>query len=194
MKNKRSKIIGAFIFCSVFSIINSAFSMDNIPKGWIKTGSDPKAYEVGVDKKVIGNNSTYISSVTEDANGFGTLMQTIPAKKYLGKRLKMSGFVKTENVSGWSGLWMRIDGNNKNTLGFDNMENRSITGTTAWKKYDIVLDVPKDSKYIAFGILLGGKGKAWLDDISFETVKNTIKTTNINVQLQEDPVNLNFEN
>jgi hypothetical protein len=184
MKNKTSKIIGAFIFCSVFSIFTTAFAIDNIPKGWMKAGSEPKDYEVGTANFGItkGKHSAYIiSNNTEkiSKDSFGTLMQIFPAKKYLGKRLKMSGFVKTENVKNWTGLWMRIDGDKK-TLGFDNMQNRAISGTTKWTKYDLVLDVPKDSRNIAFGILLGGKGKVWIDDVSFETVNNNVKTTNLN--------------
>ena len=33
-------------------------------------------------------------------------------------------------------LWMRLDGEQK-TLGFDNMDDRAVTGTTGWQKYEI---------------------------------------------------------
>ncbi|WP_157643599.1 hypothetical protein [Paenibacillus camerounensis] len=39
------------------------------------------------------------------------MMQQFKADKHLGKRIKLSGFQKTAEVSGASGCWMRIDNN-----------------------------------------------------------------------------------
>lgn len=83
-------------------------------------------------------------------------MQNCLPDNYLGKRVRLSGMVKTQVVSDWSGLWFRIDqkGSQQN-LGFDNMHNgkkdRLIKGTTAWKKCEIVLDVPLNASYLAYG-------------------------------------------
>ncbi|ETT45651.1 AraC family transcriptional regulator [Paenibacillus sp. FSL R7-269] len=79
----------------------------------------------------------------QDDNSFGTLMQQFQAREYRGKRMRFSGFVRTENVTGWSGLWMRVDDNQQNMLAFDNMQNRSIQGTTEWNHYACVMDRPK---------------------------------------------------
>ena len=59
----------------------------------------------------------------------------------------------------------------RNTLGFDNMNDRPILGTTKWTKYEIEMDVPVDSIYITFGYLLKGGGIAWADDFTIETVR-----------------------
>jgi len=50
----------------------------------------------------------------------------------------LSGYIKSEDVNGWSGMWMRIDGESNQQLGFDNMRDRAIKGTTDWKIYVIV--------------------------------------------------------
>lgn len=76
------------------------------------------------------------------------------ADSYRGKRMSFSAVVKSADVENWAGLWMRIDGPFERSLGFDNMQNRSIKGTTNWQKYGVVLDVPMESINIAFGILL----------------------------------------
>jgi hypothetical protein len=89
--------------------------------------------------------------------GFGTLMQSISAGKYLGSRVRLSGFVKSEEVMDWAGLWMHEDRGNTMTS-FDNMQNRPIQGTTG-----VALDVPKDATRIAFGILLEGADEVWLN-------------------------------
>ena len=57
------------------------------------------------------------------------------------------------------------------------MQGRPIKGTTDWQKYEVVLDVPQESVAIAFGILLTGKGQAWLSEVQFEEVGAEVPTT-----------------
>jgi len=167
-----------------------------LPSGWIASGSHSENYEMGIDHKVYHSASAsgYIKS-RASAQGFGTLMQICNADKYLGERLRMSGYVKTEQVVNWAGLWMRVDGVDNKSVSFDNMQNRPIKGTTDWQKYEIVLDVPKGSTQLAFGILLTGKGQAWVDDLRFDIVDENVPVTDLKQEriLPEEPINLNFE-
>ena len=64
-------------------------------------------------------------------------------------------------------------------LSFDNMSDRPIVGTTDWKKYDIVLDVPNNASNIAFGALLSGTGQIWFEKLTFEIVDTSVKTTGL---------------
>lgn len=145
-----------------------------------------------------GNNAATIKSKSNKINGFGTLMQNSLPDNFLGKRVKMSGYVKSENVANWAGLWLRIDQKNKDfAISFDNMKNRAIKGTTEWKKYEIVLDIPLDATNMAYGALLSGVGQIWFDNISFEVVNDTIEVTSESKQKfmpLSEPSNLNFEN
>ena len=89
---------------------------------------------------------------------------------------------------------MRVDGKHRNTLEFDNMEHRAITGTTDWTKYQIVLDVPNDSIDIAFGALLVGNAWIWCDTFEFQTVDTDTPTTDATDFVYPDhPLNLDFE-
>ena len=145
------------------------------PAGW---GGKGEGYELAVDPQVRhqGKQSGRIRWAGVDqpfASGFGSLTQGVPAKAYRGKRVRYSGYVRTQGVSeGWSGLWMRVDGPEDEPLAFDNMQtsNRAIVGTTDWKEYEIILDVPKEATAIVFGILLAGKGTAWVDDLTLAPV------------------------
>jgi hypothetical protein len=115
--------------------------------------------------------------------------------KYLGKRVKMTGYMKSEEVNGWAGLWFRVDGKESGkSLAFDNMYDRKITGTTEWKQYEIVLDVPAEATRLAYGALLGGTGTVWFDDINFEIVTDKVHATNKDVNTPEAPTNLGFDN
>lgn len=167
---------------------------DQLPVGWERFGNYPNDYDMGLDRNVAysGNMSAYIKS-RRVPRGFITLMQIFKADTYRNKRVRMAGYVKAVQVQGWAGLWMRVDGKSGEVLSFDNMSQRPITGNTAWRKYEIILDVSSNGTKIAFGILLEGEGQVWIDEMSFEVVSDDISTTNMQNKLPESPVNLNFE-
>ncbi len=117
--------------------------------GWFIAGSAPKSYDMGTDKGAgqNGKNAATIKSIDSTVNGFGTLMQQCSPGKYLGKRVRMTGYMKSKDVKDWAAFWLRIDQKGSmQPLSFDNMhdmsKDRSIKGTTDWTKYEIVLDVP----------------------------------------------------
>ena len=171
----------------------------DLPTGWFKAGSSPESYEMGIDKGAgqNGNNAATIKSINKKIKGFGTLMQNSLPAQYLGKRVRMKGYLKTKDVADWCGFWLRIDQSGSDlALSFDNMSDRSVKGTTEWTKYEIVLDVPLRASNIAFGALLSGTGQIWFDNLSFETVDNSVPTTgkvNDYSKPLGDPVNLDFE-
>lgn len=163
------------------------------PKGWFLAGSKPASYDTGVDpaNMYAGMQSAYLKSKEPQvAEGFGTMMQQISANNYLGKRMRFGGFVKSENIERWAGLWMRVDGPNQKVLAFDNMQSRPIQGTTGWKEYEVVLDVPANATGIAFGILLDGGGSTWISGVTVTEVGTNVPTTGT-VPLQA-PTNLDF--
>ncbi len=199
MKNLQKTIILSLLI--VVSIGFNSFNQ-NLLKGWFKAGDYPKSYKIGLDNSIFqnGEKSAFIESTESDINGFGTLMQTCSAKEYLGKKVKMSGFIKTENISNWVGMWLRIDPiNSISSKYFDNMGNRPIVGTTNWTKYEIILDIPTNSNSMNFGVLISGTGKVWFDNLSFEVLgKSTEKfndSLNIEIsnKLLRKPTNLDFE-
>lgn len=165
------------------------------PEGWFLAGSHPQDYTTGTtgDRAREGKASAYLASGARGSDGFGTLMQTFSAEQYRGKRVRMTGFVEAESVEGWAGLWMRVDGTERTSISFDNMQQRPIKGTLPWQRYEIVLDVPAESSSISFGILLSGKGKVFLDDMRFEEAARSVKTTVVTKNLPASPVNLAFE-
>src|SRR6185369_5373549 len=112
----------------------------------------------------------------DDQYPWASLGQPIAADDYRGKRIRVSGWLKTVDASE-AALWMRIDGE-KRLLALDRMDDRPATGTTDWKMYSVVLDVPSDAKNIFLGVLLNGKGQIWADDLTFEVVDRNIAVTN----------------
>jgi hypothetical protein len=169
-----------------------------VPKDWFVSGSNPDDYDLGVDENVVFHlkRSAYIKSKTSAPKGFATLMQVIKATTYKGSRLAMTGYAKSDEVTGWAGFWMRVDGANNQALRFDNMQDRPISGSTGWTKYQVVLDVPEDGENIAFGALLRGSGWVWLDNIEFRSVGKDVPTTGQDTLVEKyavTPGNLSFE-
>ena len=174
-------------------------SLRQFPSGWFASGSAPKEYEVRIDRNehYSGKASGFITCKIDQPTGFGTLMQVFKADNYHGKRVRMTGYVKTEDVETWAGLWMRVDGPGGVILAFDNMQDRPIRGTIGWEEYEVVLDVPDNGVNVSFGVLLAGKGKAWADDFAFEEVGKDIDVTDLKKKITDmpaEPGNLGFEN
>ncbi len=97
--------------------------------------------------------------------GFGVATGSFPLDAARGKRVEYSGWIKTENVDTFAGLWWRVDGPDGKTLAFDNMGGTGPRGTKDWKAFSINLDVPKEAVNINFGLLMPGKGKSWFDGL-----------------------------
>ena len=166
----------------------------NAPTGWFLAGSKPANYRTSVDKTMIQNGqpSAYLKSAVPVTDGFGTLMQQISASDYLGKRVRLRAWVRSQDVEGSAGMWMRVD-KDQSMLAFDNMQNRAIKGTQPWKQCEVVLDVPVDATGIFFGILLSGSGEVWMNDVSFEVVGNEVPITSPQAHtLPTHPANLKF--
>ncbi|MEK5488771.1 MULTISPECIES: helix-turn-helix transcriptional regulator [Lysinibacillus] len=166
-------------------------------KGWMLSGANPELYKFHTDDKVFhsGKRSGVLYSTAASANQgqFATMMQGFQATDYKGKRLKMSCYLKTADATK-CGAWMRIDNGTGDTIQFDNMDQRSVTGSTEWNHYSIVLDVPEEGDSIYFGVLLIGSGKVWADGFRFEEVDDKVPTTNMLSQehLPTHPANLDF--
>lgn len=145
---------------------------------WTKSGASPDQYAVSVDDAVVHNDHPSVTirfEGAEDATGSCELFQTLPADKFHDKRLRMTGFLKSDHVD-TAGLWMRIDGGAQ-ILAFDNMATRPVKNSTDWKRYEVVLDVPAKATGIAYGVLLNGKGQIWFADFHFEEVGNDVAIT-----------------
>jgi erythromycin esterase-like protein len=115
------------------------------------------------DARRMSETSTAIAAAS-----FGLATGTFPVSRAAGKKVRYSGYIKTEGVtSGYAGLWWRVDGP-AGVLAFDNMQSRGVKGTTGWTRYTIELPVDASAKNINFGAILPGNGTAWFDALTIE--------------------------
>lgn len=170
-------------------------SIIDIPN-WIVSGNNFDKFLVKIDNQIVHSGTQSINLLSKDdveqlPGDFITVMQQFSAQNYLGKRVRVRAYVKTELTTGWGNIWIRIDGQNMEQLGFDNMLNRPINGVTEWQPYDCIVDVPENAKIINIGSLIEGQGSIWVDDFSFEEVDISFATTDD--LFPKFPSNLSFE-
>lgn len=82
----------------------------------------------------------------------------------LGQRIEVRGFLRTENVTGYAGLWMRQD-NGPEMLTLENMQRQQLKGTHDWAEYKITLAIHPEMRSLVFGFIMAGTGKGWADDL-----------------------------
>jgi hypothetical protein len=168
---------------------------ENIPAPWFKNGAPPAKDQclTGVDTEVEKSGTPNLSlKCVEENDGFVGVMQSFSADNYLGKRLRFSALVKSEEIEGgWGGLWMRVDDHDDRNSAFDNMQDRQIDGTTDWSRHSVVLDVSENAKVVLFGTLMSGKGQLWIAGLTLEPVGKEIPTTG--TTRQSEPQNLELK-
>ena len=151
-----------------------------LPAAWRMTGSRAPDYEAGL-LPVASYDGDRIAqlrlrpAVFEPA-GFGSVVQSIAAARYLGRRVCFSALIRTAGVTGWAGLWLRVDGPG-GPLILDNMHDRALRGTTDWTRASIVVDVAEHAKALLFGALLSGAGALDLTRLRFEEVGAAVPVT-----------------
>jgi len=152
-----------------------------VPSGWQAVTDGSSEYTVRADGPRRDGGQGYagatIKANTETPIGSAMLAQSIRADAYRGKRIRLSGFLKTIGVNeGTAVLFMRVDGDGVVQTS-DYMQNRPVMLTTDWARQEIVLDVPRNAIGITYGFMLGGSGQAWLDDVAIDVVGNDVPST-----------------
>lgn len=110
-----------------------------------------------------GRGSARLHRTDDSEGGFSTVTMTLPGDRG-GQRIELRGWLKSDDVQDWFGLWLRLDGPHGH-VGFDNMQNRELRGTTEWTEYSIVLPLSQETRKVVFGALLAGPGTLWIDDL-----------------------------
>ncbi len=147
--------------------------------GWHKYSQWFSAYEAGVDKDVKhrGEASGYLKAVQSNVQVPGELGQKIRADEYRGQRVRLTVYIKTEDVAKGVGIGMGSLLPDGSRGPYDDMTTRLITGTNDWQKVQIVLDVPQDATTIMLGAVLYAPGQMWVDDLQMEVVGKDVPVT-----------------
>jgi hypothetical protein len=152
------------------------------PQRWLAMGEQNfELCDAGIDAKLLAaghRNLSIACSVPVRAH----LRHTFEAQTWWGKRVRLSAWIKTENVEpktdggGRPGasLFLSTTADSNGTI-----YNATVTGTTDWTYEEIVIDIPAGSPapYIPMGLSLIGTGQVWVRDMKFEEVSHDTPVT-----------------
>ncbi|MGD2115155.1 MAG: hypothetical protein PVG07_08880 [Acidobacteriota bacterium] len=167
--------------------------------GWLLGGDRPGDYAVELEPSGgrLGTAAALLRSAVPHPEGFVSVMRWIEAEPHRESRLRLTAWLQAEDVTGWSGLWMRVDDldaeGRTGVLAFDNMRGRPVRGTTGWRKVRVVLDVPEEADRIYYGFLLSGEGAVRADQFELEEVEPDEVRSTARLRLSTKPHNLDFD-
>jgi hypothetical protein len=148
---------------------------------WLVDGTFPSGYEIGLDDQDVhgGKASAYIKanpSIAGDTDSAG-LEQWFDTSQFRGQRIRLSGYIRSNNVSRNVIFRLLAQSADLRSGNVAQLPVGTIYGRTGWQKYDLVVDVPKESLYISVLMSLEGQGEVWLDDLSIDIVDRSVPLT-----------------
>jgi hypothetical protein len=146
--------------------------------GWQLSSPITDRFEASADTKVTfrGKPTARLQTDVPRAD-LASLIQSVDAEQYRGKRIRLATYAKTKGVEGWTGAWVRVDSNHSRFRSYEDTHNVNLQGDRDWTALSIVLDIPEDAQTIDFGLSQEGTGTSWFGPVSVETVSPTVKTT-----------------
>lgn len=130
------------------------------PRGW--GGGPPETIRFDSAVVLRGRGAARIERGADSPGEFSSLAAMLPVE-FSGSVIELRGFLRTEDVAGGAGLWLRQDSESGVVLQFDNMRGRWVSGTTDWTEYRITLPLHSEARRLTFGVLLAGQGRVWAD-------------------------------
>lgn len=102
----------------------------------------------------------------------GNLMQSFSAKAYRGKTVRLRAWLRLEasDPGDRAQMWLGVDRAKEQKGFFDNMSDRPVR-SAEWTQCEIVTRVESDATFLKFGVMSIGKGRVWVDDVFFETIR-----------------------
>ena len=118
---------------------------------------------------------------------FGYMGQSFNAAPYRGMTVRLGAWLRLEPrppsdlITSWlrmeapaaedsAQMRLSVDRGNDRSGFYDNMENRPVH-SAEWTRCEIVGTIDNDARFIEIGVVSAGRGRAWVDDVTFEVVK-----------------------
>lgn len=144
-----------------------AFADGVAPQGW--SFEYPPAlpyFDFGVEKVAgaRGEQSAFLRA-RGTVPVSGGLIQRFSARDYAGRRVRLSGNLRTEDAKD-AALFVTVS---RDGQVLDSRQSIARPNS-GWTPFQVALDVPADATLIKIGVVLRGKGTVWADTLSFETV------------------------
>jgi hypothetical protein len=184
-------------YTQALTALLSRTRLDPLPDGWFMSGSRAADYDAGLLPQACAYDGRRVMRLrlraVNPSGGFGTVMQSIDATRYRGRRVRFSAVIRGREIADWAGTWLRVDSPRGEQV-LDNMRDRPLRGATDWTEAANVLDVGEDAASAHFGVLLAGPGAVDLAVPRFEVVGADVPVTEVTgwPPLAAEPRGLDF--
>ena len=134
----------------------------DLPRGW----RGGPAQTIAIDDDVV-HAGTWAVRFERDASSPRN-SSTLAASRtidFSGNALLLTGWIRTEDVTGGALLWMRQEADGE-SVSFQNTRRRTVSGTQDWQRLTIRLPIEASADTVVFGGTLFGTGTAWFDDFT----------------------------
>lgn len=114
-------------------------------------------------------------------NREASVVQMVEALKFKGKTAKISVSIKVEQASAGANaqIWARADRlGSREFVAATTSDNPAMS--SAWKRYELMLELPQDIYTIKLALVFLGEGKAYFDDVKIDILENGKKVDIIN--------------
>lgn len=165
------------------------------PAGWNLGGIHLASFAGGLDAEetLSGRRVFWLRNEAREP-GHATLSQSVVGAPYLGKRVRFSGWLRTEAVEGVATLFLGACDSQGHYLAFTSLEHLqaegALRGTTGWSQRALVLDIPAAAHSLTYGFSLVRTGEARFSGLDLRVVGPDVPLTR--PQELEAPENLDF--
>jgi hypothetical protein len=147
----------------------------SLPASW--AGRLAKNYSWCLDSTTqhSGNYSLFLSNEQNtDSNVFSPFSQIVSISAETLKKINLTVFIKTMNVSRDVGLWCQLWDEKNKTIGFTSLQTLHIqtSGSRGWTKFSVPLTIGPEVRKLLIGGFLKGTGHVWYDDFAIEDVSS----------------------
>jgi hypothetical protein len=137
----------------------------NFPWQVVKEPTETASVELDHAAPHSGSVSARLTVTKSEGHEIG-LLQPFRAEGWRGRRVLLTGWVRTDLAGGEAGLAIITNNAGRNNIYYPS--DQRLTKQTSWQKLSVVCDVPIGASLLSIGVWVRhGSGSVWLDDVTF---------------------------
>lgn len=121
---------------------------NGILSAWKNKPNDLYLWKIDDAVKYSGKNSLQVSNIKDAYTSAQPFSQIVPIPGNGLRKVRLSGYIRSENTTGNIALWAQVKNGEKTTIDFGNSDtqNRKVTPNTDWKEYSLEFIVDDNAK------------------------------------------------
>ncbi len=151
---------------------NTQPGLPKLPAKWQQDGTGP-VYTLDTNVKQRGRQSMHIAFKDGmNKEGYAGIIQTIDVRRFAGRRLKLSAYIRRSSERLIAGIWAQTQDADQTKLNYQNSYDGPVGDINQWSKHNIIIDLPKSAATLKLGAAgYESDGEFWVDDIRLDDAR-----------------------